>query len=165
MFQTADRVERIREFFLFSDCLVWLSKGGEKEGATTSEEEYFKQAIVSSPSSASFSVMGGRRQSDVDLQLPKRPLTRAASSTPQNEEEKWWFRGKIDLLDLDVSLPVASFGGEAKIDLHSPHMSFSLFCGKFNLVCFYSYFNTPKIPQRNVMHGQRLFVELNRRVW
>jgi hypothetical protein len=137
LFQTADRVERIREFFLFSDCLLWLSKGGEREGATTSEEEHFKQSMASSPLSASFSAMG-RRLSELDVNPGKRPISRAPSSTPgsklpgsmqQSEEEKWWFRGRIDLLDMDISLPVATFGGEGKIDVHSPQMSFSLFCG------------------------------------
>jgi len=132
LFQVADRVERLREFFLFSDYLVWLSKGGEREGATTAEEAQLKQSIVSSPSSASFAAIS-RGQSECET-----PLKRAASTTygskfpasSNTEEDRWWFRGKVDLLDLDIVLPVVGFGEEGKIEVHSPQISFSLFCGK-----------------------------------
>lgn len=129
LFQVADRVERLRDFFLFSDCLVWLSRGGEREGATTAEEEQLKQSIVSSPSNASFAAIS-RRSSGFEPALRRAPSSAYGSKFPTStEEEKWWFRGKIDLLDLDVVLPVAAFGEEGKMEIHSPQMSFSLFCG------------------------------------
>jgi hypothetical protein len=131
----ADRVERLREFFLFSDCLVWLSRGGEREGATTAEEEQLKQSIVSSPSGASFAAIS-RGQSEYEPALRRAPSSAYGSKFPTTsnvEEEKWWFRGKVDLLDLDIVLPVAAFGDEGKIEVHSPQMSFSLFCGTCSL--------------------------------
>jgi len=134
LFQVADRVERLREFFLFSDCLVWLSKGGEREGATTAEEEQLKQTIVSSTSSASFAAIS-RHQSEYEPALKRAASSPYGSKFPASsntEEEKWWFRGKIDLLDLDIVLPVAAFGDEGKIEVHSPEMSFLLFCGKYS---------------------------------
>jgi FYVE, RhoGEF and PH domain containing 5/6 len=136
LFQVADRVERLREFFLFSDCLVWLSRGGEREGATTAEEEQLKLSIVSSPSSASFAAIS-RGQSEYEPVLRRAASSAYGSKFPTSsntEEEKWWFRGKIDLLDLDIVLPVATFGDEGKIEVLSPEMSFSLFCG----MCYFS---------------------------
>jgi hypothetical protein len=137
LFQTADRVERIREFFLFSDCLLWLSKGGEREGAATTEEENFRQSIVASPSEHSFSA-AARRQSESE------PVIRRAASSAttlkslgmanQGTDEKWWFRGKIDLLNLDVVIPPTSFEEPPGLDIHSPQMSFSLFCGEYALL-------------------------------
>ncbi|KIM31655.1 hypothetical protein M408DRAFT_327129 [Serendipita vermifera MAFF 305830] len=128
LFQVADRVERLREFFLFSDCFVWLSKGGEREGAVTAKEEQMRQSIVSSPSNASFAALK-RGPSELEPPLRRAPSSAYGSKFPtQVEEEKWWFRGKINLLDLDIVLPVAAFGEEGKIEVHSPQMSFSLFC-------------------------------------
>ena len=129
LFQVADRVERLREFFLFSDCLVWLSRGGEREGATTAEEEQLKQSIISSPSKASLAAIS-RGNSEFEPGLRRAPSSAYGSKFPNSvEEEKWWFRGKINLLDLDIVLPVAAFGDEGKMEVHSPQMSFSLFCG------------------------------------
>ncbi|PVF98226.1 hypothetical protein CPB86DRAFT_758889 [Serendipita vermifera] len=133
LFQVADRVERFREFILFSDCLVWLSKGGERESPMTSEEEQFRQSVIQLSSSPSTNALS-RRLSDVENVSPRRgPSTASGPKRPnsthnQSEEQKWWFRGKIDLLDLDIVLPVPSFGEEGKIEVHSPHLSFSLFC-------------------------------------
>ncbi|KAG8859458.1 hypothetical protein FRB91_007858 [Serendipita sp. 411] len=132
-FQVADRVERLREFFLFSDCLVWLSKGGEREGAVTAEEFQFKRSMITSPSVSS-SITSDRRQGESGPTPLRRPSSTvfgskiSSSSTNLGEDERWWFRGKVDLLDLDIVLPVPSFGEEGKIEVHSPAMSFSIYC-------------------------------------
>lgn len=129
MFQVAERVERLREFFLFSDCLVWLSKGGEREGAFSNEEAQFKRSMISSASNHSL-LSPSRRQSMAGTPPPRRmpSTTLGAKLSGPVEEEKWWFRGKANLLDLDIVVPVPAFGEEGKIEIHSPEMSFSIFC-------------------------------------
>jgi FYVE, RhoGEF and PH domain containing 5/6 len=133
LFQVADRVERFREFILFSDCLVWLSKGGERESPMTPEEELFKRSVIQLSSSPSSNALS-RRTSEIENTSPRRGSSTASGAKRPNsthnqfEEQKWWFRGTIDLLDLDVVLPVPSFGEDGKIEVHSPHLSFSIFC-------------------------------------
>ncbi|KAG8829352.1 hypothetical protein FRC17_006716, partial [Serendipita sp. 399] len=55
-------------------------------------------------------------------------LEKIVKQLDHSEDERWWFRGKLDLLDLDIVLPVATFGEEGRIEVHSPAMSFSIYC-------------------------------------
>jgi FYVE/RhoGEF/PH domain-containing protein 5/6 len=146
LLQIGDRLERVREFFLFSDCLVWLSRGGEWEGIAGGREEFLLRSggSIFPPSANGLNVFGGRirKTSEVDIGTPA--FRRSASSgfafssaNPRNsgvEEEKWWFRGKADLMDLEVVVPHViglQPGEEGRFDILNPEMSFALYAGKF----------------------------------
>ena len=82
-----------------------------------------------------------RKTSEVDSGAPA--FRRSASSSfafsngnPRysgTEEEKWWFRGKADTMDLEVVIPHVigvETGEEGRFDILSPEMSFALYAGK-----------------------------------
>jgi len=89
-------------------------------------------------------VFGGRirKTSEVDIGTP--PFRRSASSSfafssgnPRYsgvEEEKWWFRGRTDLMDLEVVVPHLiglESGEEGRFDILNPEMSFALYAGEW----------------------------------
>jgi len=47
-------------------------------------------------------------------------------------EEKWWFKGRAELVDLEVVVsPPAEPGGEdTRFEVLSPEMSFAVYAGK-----------------------------------
>ena len=89
-------------------------------------------------------MFGGRirKTSEVDNGTPA--FRRSASSSfafsggnPRYsgvEEEKWWFRAKADLMDLEVVVPHVTgleSGEEGRFDILNPEMSFALYAGRF----------------------------------
>ena len=89
-------------------------------------------------------MFGGRtrKTSEVDIGTP--PFRRSASSSfafPSSnprysgaEDEKWWFRGRTDLMDLEVVVPHLiglESGEEGRFDILNPEMSFALYAGEW----------------------------------
>lgn len=89
-------------------------------------------------------MFGGRIRKTSEADASSLMFRRSASSSfafsggnPRHsgvEEEKWWFRGKVDLMDLEVVVPHVigvESGEEGRFDILNPEMSFALYAGKY----------------------------------
>lgn len=54
--------------------------------------------------------------------------TRQASSG--NGEERWWFKGKADLVDLEIVVTPSDVGEESRFEVWSPEGSFAVYAGE-----------------------------------
>ncbi|KAL6308388.1 hypothetical protein BKA93DRAFT_725852 [Sparassis latifolia] len=123
-----------REFLLFSDCLIWLSSA---DGDSPSDK------WESGPSRRP-QMVRTRSKSDADVPLaaeaikrkesllkfmisgsPKKKTRHASSGT----EEKWVYKGHVDLVDLDVVSPPRELGDERRFEVLSPQHSFAIYAG------------------------------------
>lgn len=164
---------RVRDLLLFSDCLVWISRGGEREdwgvlgewanaGIETGQSVFRDSIILDSrnsklklgiahgtPTSQSRGIrqIGRiRSRSDADafpvtlrpsssgnvFPAPDPSLLRPASDPRhENGEERWWYRGMVELLDIEVvASPIISSPGEERmLEVLSPEGSFTLYAG------------------------------------
>ncbi|KDQ15662.1 hypothetical protein BOTBODRAFT_31546 [Botryobasidium botryosum FD-172 SS1] len=111
---------RLREILLFSDCLVWLSRGGEREwvgGVSMGMGVGVDRAArARSPSDTEQRLSRPRSMSSVLL----------TSAPAQESEEKWWYRGRVELIDLEVVVSPSAFGEESAFEVFSPESSFVL---------------------------------------
>lgn len=147
LFQVAGSTLKEREFFLFSDCLVWLSNADKIEDPERlSKFELLRDMSLhpDSPSSRPHSLVRTRSKSDADLPkltaakkrdsgsklasllsggLPKKK--RMASS---GAEERWVYKGHIDLVDLEVILgPPTEQTEQLRFEVLSPRRSFAVY--------------------------------------
>lgn len=148
---------REREFLLFSDCLVWLA---EEEGwglgwgtPNSSDARPTRPGMVRSRSKSEAELTmlkaraaalnssddnNGRAKTKSVLPLPRKKdkdRNRHASST---EEERWVYKGRAELVDLEVIVsPPREAGEERRFEVLSPEESFVLYAGMFVpfLVC------------------------------
>lgn len=125
-----------REFLLFSDCLLWLSNADKVSSGEFIAEKFGRS---SSPPGRP-PMIRNRSKSDADLpkftnnrpsvlpssksQLPSRGKGRYPSS---GTEERWIYRGHIELVDIDVVVPSAlETNQDHRLEILSPHSSFAL---------------------------------------
>jgi FYVE/RhoGEF/PH domain-containing protein 5/6 len=59
---------------------------------------------------------------------PTRMKTRQASSG--NDEERWWFKGKAELVDLEIVVTPSDVGEESRFEVWSPEGSFAVYASK-----------------------------------
>lgn len=144
-----EREQRLREFLLLSDCLIWLSKGSEREwdwgsrpmtspGITGSTEpvafpfnkrrpEVDRHSPRPSPKPSRPS-LGPRQRSKSDAELPSWRGSKDSAAAEPTGEEKWWYRGRCDLMDLEVVPSSNPAPGEDKrLDIFGPFESFALY--------------------------------------
>ncbi|EJD38772.1 hypothetical protein AURDEDRAFT_187630 [Auricularia subglabra TFB-10046 SS5] len=113
------RDARVREFLLFSDCLVWLESDAQQ------------------PSTPSTPNNNGRTKSDHAPEPPKfgpRASSRAPPSAFKDvtgvttSEERWTYKGRAELIDIQVIVPVRDSKEEepegARFEVLSPEGSF-----------------------------------------
>jgi len=130
-----------REFLLFSDCLLWLSNADKVSSGELIAE---KLGRGSSPPSRPPMV---RNRSKSDADIPKLTNNRSSSLLPASKsqipskskgrypssgtEEKWIYKGHIELVDINVVAPPAlETSQDHKLEILSPHSSFVLYaCG------------------------------------
>ncbi|KAI0033840.1 hypothetical protein K488DRAFT_12415, partial [Vararia minispora EC-137] len=113
---------RPRDFLLFSDCLLWL------ESADAADLDWPQPQ--NSPTKASRlrpQMLRSRSRSEAELgqiaaQAQTRTSKRQASSGAG--EERWTFKGKAALVDVDVVVPPAD---ELRFDVLSPEESFAVY--------------------------------------
>ncbi|TFK39533.1 hypothetical protein BDQ12DRAFT_734878 [Crucibulum laeve] len=149
---------REREFLLFSDCLVWLAPEEAERGWNipwgTSESSYSPSA-TSSELPKRPGMVRSRSKSEAELSAlvikvregvvgsapntPKKPqrkshhpppspsaLKRQASAS--NSEERWVYKGRAELVDLEVVVtPAREEGEERRFEVLSPEGSFALY--------------------------------------
>jgi len=107
----------MREFLLFSDCLVWLAddRGGNSEHRA-------RRPIM----------RRGRSKSEAEL-----PTVNKVSITEQNAsaDEKWSFKGRAELVDLEVVVNPAGRDEDERtgFDVLSPEVSFAAYAGEWEV--------------------------------
>lgn len=179
---------RIRDLLLFSDCLIWISRGGEREdwgvlgewavagfetgqtvlrdslildsGSDNQKRQWESQAMRfggglghGAPSVSAHGVrQAGRLRSRSDagalpvamrpsssttfLPSPDPSLLRSGSTLKdESGEERWWYRGRAELLDLEVVVsPIISSPGEERMfEVMDPEGSFAVYTGSSKL--------------------------------
>ncbi|THH18614.1 hypothetical protein EW146_g2389 [Bondarzewia mesenterica] len=142
---------REREFLLFSDCLIWLANldrndkelpewwdwnnaGGAShigKGRPGSRPPMLRSR---SRSEAELSALRAHVRNahapasrpSFGLASPSKVKKRQASSGVV--EEKWWFKGRAELVDLEVVVsPLTEVGEETRFEVLSPETSFALY--------------------------------------
>jgi FYVE/RhoGEF/PH domain-containing protein 5/6 len=169
---------RVRDILLFSDCLIWISRGGEREdwgvlgewagvgletgqsvlrdstvlqprnsklkfgighGVPSSRSQGIRQTgRIRSRSDADAFPVALRPSSSANVFLHPDPALLRLASTPRDEngEERWWYRGRVELLDIEVVVsPIISSPGEERmLEVLSPEGSFTLYTGITSIV-------------------------------
>lgn len=173
---------RLRDLLLFSDCLIWISRGGEREdwgvigewasAGLETGQSVFRESLVldQSPAARSRRQSHGlwlgvgqgapppsapgvrltgrtRSRSDADtLPVAMRPSSSTTNLLPSPDpsllrstsdlrddgtEDKWWYRGRAELLDVEIVVaPIISAPGEERmLEVMSPEGSFALYSG------------------------------------
>jgi FYVE/RhoGEF/PH domain-containing protein 5/6 len=149
------------DFLLFSDCLLWIANldKGDNEAAERWDWKGVKAApsrlmVVRSRSrsEAELSTLrnrttGGARGNGLSpasqptspthpgatpsrsVVSPNRMKKRQGSSA--SCDEKWWFKGKAELVDLEIVItPPTEVGEECRLEVWSPEGSFAVYAGK-----------------------------------
>jgi hypothetical protein len=147
-----------RDFLLFSDCLLWIANldKGDSEAAERWDWKVVKAGPSSriamarsrSRSEAELSTLrtqtGSSRDGSSQPDLPTRPSPSAPSSrhvvSPRMKkrqasstscDERWWFKGKAELVDLEIVVtPPTEVGEECRLEVWSPEGSFAVYAGK-----------------------------------
>ncbi|KAF8586112.1 hypothetical protein K439DRAFT_1646365 [Ramaria rubella] len=98
-----------REFLLFSDCLVWLARAEDSSGP----EHRMRRPRLHR----------GRSKSETELPTP----AKAEGST--SAEERWNFKGRAELVDLEVVVSPAGRdeSEHTRFDVLSPEISFAVY--------------------------------------
>ncbi|KAI5118054.1 hypothetical protein M0805_005901 [Coniferiporia weirii] len=130
---------REREFLLFSDCLIWLAND------RMIETEWLRRKDVLGLGNPNFlrGESNGKKpefkrtRSKSENEVPEvrvsahRPANGSPKKTPLNSaglEERWWFKGKVELVDVDIVLSSArERGEERRLEILSPEASFALY--------------------------------------
>lgn len=135
---------RPREFLLFSDCLIWLAS------ADASWESLGGWSSAGDSSSSSVRPGLTRNRSRSEAELPRANLRHGPSqrqsyhpSSPMppplakrrdgsSSQEKWVYKGRVDLVDLDVTVG-SKLGGdpEYRFEILNPEESFVVYAGRY----------------------------------
>ena len=91
--------------------------------ATRAGTESLPTSQPVSPTRPAPSVLSGR-----SVVSPTRMKSRQASSG--NGEERWWFKGKAELVDLEIVVTPSDAGEESKFEVWSPEGSFAVYASK-----------------------------------
>jgi FYVE, RhoGEF and PH domain containing 5/6 len=116
-----DKEKKLREVFLFSDCILWLVPPNTE----------LPQPSQPAPQSSTRPRLGLRTRSRSDASLPRLSLQSTKSSPSLSSGKEYAFDRHFNLIDTEVVIgpshpKVQEFG----FDILSPDGSFSLFCGK-----------------------------------
>lgn len=137
LLQVEGSAPKEREFFLFSDCLLWLSNADKVSSGEFIAEKWGR----SSSPPARPPMVRNRSKSDADL--PRFTNNRSSSILPTSKshfpsggrvrypsngaEEKWIYKGHIEVVDIDVVVsPALETNQDHRLEILSPHASFAL---------------------------------------
>lgn len=168
---------RDREFLLFSDCIVWLE----------AEDGWGGNNSPSNPSPTSLRPPMVRKRSKSEAELPVRnasgevvgetrsalplpaarksayhhPMSRMKrqrhASSGTGEEGRWIYKGRVELVDLEVVItPPREIGEERRFEVLSPEGSFVLYAGACLSHTPYCADVNLQTRRRNAMRGRRL---------
>lgn len=122
-------VLKLREFLLFSDCLIWLLSGKFIENDSLLDPQMY------SPSRRPQN-RRNRSKSETELPVLKTAVTRSNSpkkpsglgnAALQDSDERWTFKGKVDLIDLEVVSTGNEIGEQRRMEILSPELSFAIY--------------------------------------
>ncbi|TDL26367.1 hypothetical protein BD410DRAFT_518305 [Rickenella mellea] len=132
-----------REFLLFTDCLLWLASDNMIESAWLNRSEILNQPSGQNIGFRRPDIKRSRSKSENELPTTRNTPVRKDSSpqvspkkvhfarrnrSPVPPDEKWWFKGKAELVDLEVVVSAATGGGEEhRLEMLSPEMSFAVY--------------------------------------
>lgn len=143
-----------REFLLFSDCLLWLASA---DGGEYISEKWSHDASPTSPTrppllrtrSKSDADMAGaaeamkRKESGLKFRLHGSPAKRKARHASSGTDERWVYKGFVDLVDVEVVVPPArEAGDERRLEILSPQQSFAVYGGTCTTQVVFSIFVT-----------------------
>ncbi|KAI0321277.1 hypothetical protein OF83DRAFT_1161922 [Amylostereum chailletii] len=130
-----------RDFLLFSDTLLWLENQDRSDADAGERWDWLGGGggggnVVKGKPGARPSIMRLRSRSEAELlplfrgspvrASPGKAKKRQASSGAG--EEKWWFKGRAELVDLEVVVsPAAEEGDEVRFEILSPEESFVVY--------------------------------------
>ena len=149
------------DFLLFSDCLLWIANLDkcDSEAAERWDWKVVKAGLSPrimmvrsrSRSEAELSALRSRAQaggSGDGFSQPASPMRSSPSAPPSRYivaptgtkkrqasstscDEKWWFKGKVELVDLEIVVtPPTEVGEECRLEVWSPEGSFAVYAGK-----------------------------------
>lgn len=118
-----------RDFILFTDCIIWLAKESVTEGEWLHSKELGIGLFLNSGGGKRPKFNRSRSKSENELPtLAKGPTSPKKPTNLAHSEEKWTFKGKVDLVDVDVIVsPVREPGDETKIEILCPEVSFAVY--------------------------------------
>lgn len=143
LFQVVGSTPKEREFLLFSDCLVWLSNADKPEDSEMIQR--WEQLYRDRPhTSEGLELQRSRSKSDTDIPSPgglrrndsgRLKLPRLSHSGQKKKrmsssgtEERWQYKGHIELVDLEVVIGAASEPKEElRFEILSPRKSFAVY--------------------------------------
>ncbi|EKM61660.1 uncharacterized protein PHACADRAFT_248396 [Phanerochaete carnosa HHB-10118-sp] len=144
LLQVGGSTARGREFLLFSDSLVWLSNADKTDDAE--RQRHWEQLVSEPPRSPNKRPMLSRSRSKSDADLVTQAALKRNSSAglrlklsgPSQlkkrlsgigaTEEKWVYKGHIELVDLEVVLGSPGEPSEhLRLEVLSPRKSFALY--------------------------------------
>ncbi|GJE89658.1 FYVE, RhoGEF and PH domain-containing protein [Phanerochaete sordida] len=143
LLQVGGSTPREREFLLFSDCLVWLSSADKTEDPE--RKQHWEQLVNEPPLSPDRRPNLSRSRSKSDADLPTQaglrrngsagfrlklsgPSLKKRMSSAGVTEEKWVYKGHIELVDLEVVLgPPGEPNEHLRVEVLSPRKSFALY--------------------------------------
>ena len=135
-----------REFLLFSDCLLWLASadGGEyisdKWGGDASPTSPVRPPLLRTRSKSDADMAGAaealkRKESVLRFRLHGSPAKRKARHASSGTDERWVYKGFVDLVDVEVVVPpVREAGDERRLEILSPRQSFAVYGGTWVLL-------------------------------
>ena len=135
-----------REFFLFSDCLLWLLDAEKASSGELTAEKWSRS--FSPPTRPPMIRNRSKNDADISMSANNRPSSTFPSSKSHlplkgeprypssNAEEKWIYGGHIDLADIEVVVtPASGTNQDHRLEILSPHSSFAL-CARECRSCY-----------------------------
>ena len=139
-----------REFLLFSDCLLWLASEESEHrnwglGAylgNNGSTDYLnaRPPMVRTRSKSDADMAGAaealkRKESVLRFRLHGSPAKRKARHASSGTDERWVYKGFVDLVDVEVVVPpVREAGDERRLEILSPRQSFAVYGGTWVLL-------------------------------
>ena len=116
-----------REFLLFTDCIMWLTNDRMTENEWLRRSDALFRGHAQRPA-----FKRTRSKSENELPLLRREAAggqqRQANSLDPIAEGKWWYKGRVDLVDLEiVSGSAGDIGDERRLEFLSPEASFAVY--------------------------------------
>ena len=138
LLQVAGSILKEREFLLFSDCLIWLSSADKTEDAQQRWEQLYHESNTPERRPTL-----SRTRSKSDADLPTRAALQKRDSgafklgvklgakkrvSTGGGEERWLYKGHIELVDLDIVLgPPGETSEQLRFEVLSPERSFAVY--------------------------------------
>lgn len=146
LLQVVGSAPKEREFLLFSDCIIWIASAEKDAGDGVGKWDLLQPDRKSQDGLARpKTLVRTRSKSDADLPRfldvkkresglklrlggPKKNMKRLSSA---GTEDRWIYKGHIDLVDVEVVAGSAvDEGSPHRFEILSPHTSFACYTGR-----------------------------------